>query len=118
MLQEPTTALCNDSTNKQVQTKEDIFSIAIPILKKRDVCRAFLFGSFAKGCQSDASDVDILVEFKPEVENRLSIMDMVRLKSELEEALGRSVDIAEEDFLVPIIKESVQRSKILIFETQ
>ena len=46
-------------------------------------------------------------------------MTFVELKSDLEEALGRSVDVLQECVIVhPIVKESVQKSKILIFKTQ
>ena len=106
------------SSSNNVNTIEDIFSIATPILKKFNVSAAYLFGSFAKGSHSHASDVDILVEFTPEVEKKLTIMTLVELKSELEEALGRNVDIVQERFILhPIVRASIQQSKLLIFNT-
>ena len=43
-------------------TKEDIIQTLAPIFRGRGVRRAVLFGSYAKGTQTDNSDIDILVD--------------------------------------------------------
>ena len=53
------------------------------------VAVAAVFGILAKGEESRESDVDILVEF----ETRKSLLDLAGLKIELEENLGRKVDV-------------------------
>lgn len=50
---------------------------------------AILFGSMARGDDSDASDIDLLVEFASEVP-----LDRLRLSTRLQERVRRSVDIA------------------------
>jgi predicted nucleotidyltransferase len=61
----------------------------LPVLKRFGVKRASLFGSLARGEGGRESDVDILVEFEPEK----SLLDLACLKLELEETLGRRVDV-------------------------
>ena len=51
--------------------------------------RVRLFGSAARGEDRPDSDVDLLVDFEAES----SLFDLIRLTRELEELLGRSVDI-------------------------
>ena len=48
-----------------------------------------LFGSFARGEDSPESDVDLLVDMEP----GRSLLDLVALKLDLEELLGRGVDV-------------------------
>ena len=51
--------------------------------------RVRLFGSVARGQEHPDSDIDLLVDFEPES----SLFDLLRLSRELEELLGRPVDI-------------------------
>ena len=53
----------------------------LPILKRHDVKRAAIFGSFARGEAKANSDVDLLIEYKSKDK---SLFDLVDLKSELE----------------------------------
>ena len=66
---------------------EKIKSEILPVLRKYDVKRASLFGSIARGEETEKSDIDILVEF----EGRKSLLDLAGLKIELEEKLKRKV---------------------------
>jgi len=50
---------------------------------------AAVFGSVARGDDGAASDIDILVEF----DNGSSLFDLLHLQQELEELLGRRVDV-------------------------
>ena len=52
--------------------------------------KAEYFGSYADGCATDDSDVDILVWFDVPT---ISILSIVRLKRFLEEELSTSVDV-------------------------
>lgn len=81
---------------------ETIKAKAVPILKNYGVNRAYLFGSFARGEQTEDSDVDLLVEYAPGVSK--SIFKVVELKYELEEALQRKVDVVTEQAISPYIR--------------
>ena len=79
------------------------------------VKKAWLFGSFSRGEETPMSDVDILVEFdrsgKP-----VTLLTYARMWRELEERLGRNVDLVEEGTLKPYAIESANRDKCLIYE--
>jgi len=82
---------------------EEIREKILPVLKHYDVIRAAIFGSFARGEMKENSDVDILVEFGGEK----SLLDLAGLKIELEESLGRKVDVLTYNSLHPLLKERV-----------
>ena len=56
-----------------------------------------LFGSVARGEETPESDLDFLVEFDPGA----SLFDLVRIEMDLEELLGRSVDVVSVGGLLP-----------------
>ncbi len=74
-----------------------------PALEELGVRRVALFGSFARGDASAASDVDLLVEFARPV----GLLHFVRVKRRLEEVLGRRVDLVTPDGLHPALREEV-----------
>ncbi len=83
----------------------------IDILRRRDreikerfqVKRIGLFGSFARGEETDTSDVDIMVEFEqPTFDN------FMKLAFFLEDLLGRKVELVTPDSLSPYIAPYVK----------
>ena len=80
----------------------------VKILRKHSVKRAGLFGSFARGEESEESDIDIVVEF----EGRKSLLDLVSLKLELEQVLHKEVDITTYNALHPLLKEQILKEQI------
>jgi len=82
----------------------------IPILKKHEVSRAAIFGSFSDGTARETSDLDLLIEFKGEK----TLLDLVSLKLDLEEEIQRKVDILTYQSINPLIKERVLRQEIKI----
>jgi len=72
-----------------------------PILKRYGVKRAAIFGSFVRGEARKTSDIDILVK----IEKDISLFDFIGLKLEIEEALGKKIDLVEYDTLKPFIRE-------------
>lgn len=77
------------------------------------VLKAWLFGSFSRGEESADSDVDIIVSLDRSQPVGLKFFGMW---SDLEELLGRKVDLVSEGTLLPFAKESADRDKILIYE--
>jgi len=67
-----------------------------------------VFGSFARGDASAASDVDLLIEAGP----RTPPWFPGGLLADLEEELGRKVDIAEEASLNPLIRDRILHEAI------
>ena len=81
------------------------------------VKKAWLFGSFSRGEETADSNVDILVEFdrsgKP-----VTLLTYARIWRELEERLGRDVDLVKEGTLKPYALESANHDKRLIYERE
>ena len=82
--------------------------------KTQPVLKAWLFGSYARGEATPESDVDILVEF--DHSSPIGLFAYARMWRELEERLGRQVDLVEEGTLLPFAVESVNRDKKLVYE--
>ena len=82
---------------------EELRKKILPVLQRYDVVKASVFGSFARGEVQEGSDIDILVEFKGEK----SLLDLAGLKIELEELLGRRVDVLTYNSLHPLLKDKI-----------
>ena len=82
--------------------------------KTQPVLKAWLFGSYARGEATPESDVDILVEF--DHSSPIGLFAYARMWRELEERLGRQVDLVEEGTLLPFAVESANRDKKLVYE--
>ena len=77
------------------------------------VLKAWLFGSFSRGEETQDSDVDIIVALDKSKPIGLKFFGMW---SDLEELLGRKVDLVSDGTLLPFAKESAERDKILVYE--
>ncbi len=82
----------------------------VPILQKYGVKRASIFGSAVRDEMREDSDIDILVE----IEKDISLLDFVALKLELEDSLGRKVDLVEFDTIKPKLKDRILREQVVI----
>ncbi len=89
---------------------EEIKRKILPILKKYGVTKAGIFGSVVRGEETRESDIDILVE----INTRMSLLDFVGLKLELEGALGMPVDLREYSAIKPIVKEQILSEEVAI----
>ena len=69
-----------------------------------------LFGSYTKGNQKEASDVDILVEF----EKTIDLFTFVQLKNYLSDLLGVDVDLVTKKALKPKIGERILSETVYI----
>jgi predicted nucleotidyltransferase len=75
--------------------------------------RIGIFGSFARGDDSDESDIDILVKFKITP----SLLDLARFHRELSKILGKKVDIVTEPALKNMkLKQYIYNDLRIIFE--
>ena len=90
--------------------KLDIKNKILPILRSHNVKRAGIFGSFAREEVTPDSDVDILLEITDDI----SLLDFVGIKIEIEEAIGRKVDLVEYKALKPLLRERILSEEIAI----
>ena len=92
----------------------ELFSRVQRFFSRSDlVSRAWVFGSFARGEETAESDLDLLVDF--DSERKVSLLDILRQKRELEKLIGREVDLVENGFLKPFAVSSAERDKYLIY---
>jgi uncharacterized protein len=82
----------------------------LPILKNYRVTKAGIFGSFSRGDMKKDSDIDLLVEIK----ERISFLDFVGLKLDLEDAVGRKVDLVEYSVIKPSLRKRILSEEIQI----
>jgi uncharacterized protein len=95
-------------------TRENIIEIlravAGDILLKYRAQIKGIFGSFARGEESETSDIDVLVDFKEGAD----LFDLVGLSLFLEEQLKRPVDIVPTDTIKSDIRNTILKEAIYI----
>lgn len=91
-------------------TIKEIESVIVPILKKNKVKKAGIFGSYSQGKQTRNSDIDILVEVK----RGTGLFEFVGIKQELEEKLGKKVDLVTYNSIDPLLREEILGSELRI----
>lgn len=72
--------------------------------------RIRLFGSVARGDETPSSDIDLAVDVTPSV----GVFDLLRMRREAEQILGRRVDLVPIDGLKPAAAEAVEREAITL----
>lgn len=78
------------------------------------VLKAWLFGSYARGEEREDSDVDIMVTLDREAHVGLFKLSGMRL--DLQDRIGKEVDLVTEKGLLPFARESVNNDRILVYE--
>lgn len=95
-----------DKVNKEI---ERIKPKIIKILKKNKIKRAGIFGSYSRGEQKNKSDIDILVEPPKNIGFRF-----FGIQLELEEKLGKKVDLVSYNGLSPYLRDRILNEEIRI----
>lgn len=81
-------------------------------LATQPVVKAWLFGSYARGEQTEDSDVDIVAVF----DENVSLLGHVGIMLGLETLLGKNVDLVTDGTFFPRVAKEVEKEKILIYE--
>jgi predicted nucleotidyltransferase len=84
-----------------------------PALRERGIAHAALFGSAARGDHGPDSDIDIMVEFAPDV--ILSVYEYVALKNYVADLFAAPVDVVNRAGLKPIIGPTITAQAIYAF---
>src|SRR5574344_1724279 len=98
--------ICTMTTGMMTKTIAEYF-------KTQPVLKAWLFGSYSRGEQTKDSDVDILVLLD---KSRPIGLKFFGMWNDLEELLGRKVDLVSDGTLLPFAQQSAEKDKILIYE--
>ena len=82
-----------------------------PILTKYQVKRASVFGSVARNQAHAFSDIDLLIELG----TNMGLLKFIGLKQELEDILGKKVDLVEYQALKPRLRAQILAEEIQIY---
>ena len=77
-----------------------------------DITRAYLFGSYARGDASDASDVDLCLE----TGKSFTLFNAGAFVDKLERELGKEVEVSTERSLFPAVRERMIAERVLLYE--
>ena len=86
-----------------------IKSKIVKVLQKHGVTRAGVFGSYARGEEKKNSDIDILIEPPKGIG-----LEFIGIKLDLEDELGRRVDLITYKGIHPLLKKRILKEEIRI----
>lgn len=95
----------------KVYTIEELKKIIIPIAEKYQLGKVSLFGSFARGDYREDSDVDLCVE----PGNLKGFFALCGFYTEIEEALGRKVDVLTTGSLSENFLEKIRKDEVMLY---
>lgn len=78
-------------------------ALVLALAQARGATDIRVFGSAARGADREDSDLDLLVAWPRD----RSLLDLVGLQMDLQEALGARVDLATERELHPLLRERI-----------
>lgn len=81
------------------------------MLLESGVKRAALFGSYARGDATKDSDIDLLIEFRGK---NKSLLDLAELKINLEDNLGKHVDLITYNSIHPLLRDRILSEQVII----
>ena len=80
--------------------------------RKYQVTQLGIFGSYARGEQTEDSDIDILIAFEPDV--KFGMVTFCTIADQLTDALGKTVDLVMKDALKPNIGQRILEEVIYL----
>ena len=83
----------------------------VEMLKRHGAKEIKIFGSYVRDEAREDSDLDILVEFS----ERKSLLDLVGIEQELEEALGIKVDLLTRKSISPYLIDRIEKEAVVVF---
>jgi predicted nucleotidyltransferase len=87
----------------------------IDLCKKNGITYLAMFGSYSRGDFSKKSDIDLLVRFSKDIDNSISLLDLVGIEQELSEKLNIKVDLLTEEAISPYIKKYIMSDLRVIY---
>jgi predicted nucleotidyltransferase len=88
-------------------------NIIIETMKPYNPKKIGIFGSFARGENTENSDIDILYNF--DLSSNMTFSKLFEIQEELEKRLNKSVDLVPEKYLNPLIKDNILNDLKIIY---
>jgi predicted nucleotidyltransferase len=86
-----------------VPTLRQLRPVVLKITRKHGASNVRVFGSFMRGEQTKRSDLDLLVRLP----THMSLIDLIGLKRDLEQALGRKVDVLTDSGISRYLRDRI-----------
>jgi predicted nucleotidyltransferase/plasmid maintenance system antidote protein VapI len=80
------------------------------------VSKAWLFGSYVRGEETQSSDIDILIDVPSE--QKFTLFDIAEVQEQLQKLLNKKVDVVMINGLQSGIKERIKNEMLLIYDAQ
>lgn len=74
------------------------------------VSKIAVFGSFARGEETNSSDIDIMVKF----DRPIGLLRFVELENQLADLLNRRVDLVTEKAIKPALKQEIMKDAVYV----
>ena len=93
--------------------------VTLPVERIAEICRRYqvselaVFGSAARGEMRPDSDIDLLVEFRPDA--WIGLLEFAAMERELSELLARKVDLVSKRGLKPRVRPHVFRDARIVY---
>lgn len=88
-----------------------IQAIVAPLAKTYGAERVYLFGSYARGDMTDASDIDLRID-----KGRIRGLELAGLLVDLEDALGMQVDLITTASLDEKFLSAIRKDEVILYE--
>ena len=98
---------------KTIPSVSDIRAIVDPIARAYGAERIFLFGSYARGEATPESDIDLRID-----KGTIRGLRFAGLLGDLEDALGKHVDLISTNGMDEAFRRSIAREEVLLYERQ
>lgn len=82
-------------------------------LKARGATALYLFGSTARDQARPGSDLDLFIDYDPDV--HFSLLDLAGIKNLIEDHLAVTADVMTRDSLHPMLRDEIEHSAIRVF---
>lgn len=89
-----------------ITRRDEIYGLA----RQYGVTRIRVFGSVSHKQETDSSDIDLLIDMDAD----RSLLDLALLSNDLEDILGRKVDLVTEPALHPLLKTQILQEAALL----
>ena len=89
-----------------VTRRDEIYRLA----KEYGVTSIRVFGSVSHKTETDTSDIDLLID----VDTDRSLLDLALFSNELEDILGRKVDLVTEPALHPLLRTKILQEAVAL----
>lgn len=95
-----------------IYTLDEIRKIASPIAESHGIAALYLFGSYARGCAREDSDIDFLVDRDGVVD----LLELGGLFEDLQSSFSKKVDVVTVQMLSYEFLSNVRAEEIIIYK--